>query len=139
MTKGQSYGNDLAYYFNPAASGRYTRMAPQQRLGLLPRWRYRVDPADCFNPDLDGPHLSQLNNRLLRHFTKRSKLMNWDQIKGNWKQVKGKVKEKWGKLNDNDLDVIGGQKDQLIGKLQNAYGYQKEQAEKQVDEFLARL
>ena len=65
--------------------------------------------------------------------------MNWDKIKGNWKQVKGKVKEKWGKLNDNDLDVIGGQKDQLIGKLQNAYGYQKEQAEKQVDEFLARL
>jgi uncharacterized protein YjbJ (UPF0337 family) len=40
--------------------------------------------------------------------------MNWDQIKGNWKQMKGKVREKWGKLNDNDLDVISGQKDQLV-------------------------
>ena len=42
--------------------------------------------------------------------------MNWDQIKGNWKQVKGKVKEKWGKLTDNDLDLIAGKKDQLVGK-----------------------
>jgi uncharacterized protein YjbJ (UPF0337 family) len=61
--------------------------------------------------------------------------MNWDQIKGEWKQVKGKVKEKWGKLTDNDLDVIGGMKDRLVGKLQKAYGYQKEHAEKEVDEF----
>jgi uncharacterized protein YjbJ (UPF0337 family) len=45
------------------------------------------------------------------------------------------VKEKWGKLSDNDLDVIAGKKDQLVGKLQNAYGYQKEQATKEVDEF----
>ena len=59
--------------------------------------------------------------------------MNWDQVKGNWKQMKGKIKEKWGKLTDDDLRVIGGMKDQLIGKLQERYGYQKEQAEKEVD------
>ena len=62
--------------------------------------------------------------------------MNWDQIKGNWKQVKGKFRAKWGKLTDNDWDVIGGKKDHLLGKLQNAYGYQKEQAEKETDEFI---
>jgi uncharacterized protein YjbJ (UPF0337 family) len=61
--------------------------------------------------------------------------MNWDQIKGNWKQVKGKAKEKWGRLTDRDLDVIGGKKDQLIGKLQNAYGIAKERAEREADEF----
>ena len=61
--------------------------------------------------------------------------MNWDQVKGNWKQFKGKAKEKWGKLTDNDLDVIAGQKDQLVGRLQREYGYQKEQAEKEVEEF----
>ena len=42
--------------------------------------------------------------------------MNWDQVSGNWKQFKGKVKEKWGKLTDDDLDVINGKRDQLIGK-----------------------
>ena len=56
--------------------------------------------------------------------------MNWDQIAGNWKQVKGKVK--WGKLTDDDLDVIEGKKDQLVGRLQERYGYSKEQAEKEL-------
>jgi uncharacterized protein YjbJ (UPF0337 family) len=61
--------------------------------------------------------------------------MNWDQIKGDWKQFKGKVKEKWGKLTDDDLQVIGGKKDQLLGRLQKEYGYTKEQAEKELNEF----
>jgi uncharacterized protein YjbJ (UPF0337 family) len=61
--------------------------------------------------------------------------MNWDQVAGNWKQFKGQVKEKWGKLNDDDLQVIEGKKDQLIGKLQERYGYSKEQAEKELDSW----
>ena len=61
--------------------------------------------------------------------------MNWDQIKGDWKQVTGKVKEKWGKLTDDDLTTIGGQRDQLIGVLQEKYGYAKEQAENELSEF----
>ena len=62
--------------------------------------------------------------------------MNWDQIKGGWKQFKGKVKEKWGKLTDDDLTTIAGQRDQLLGKLQQNYGYSKDQAEREVDEFV---
>ena len=58
--------------------------------------------------------------------------MNWDQIAGNWKQFKGTVKEKWGNLTDDDLEVIEGKKDQLVGKLQERYGYTKEQAEKEL-------
>lgn len=61
--------------------------------------------------------------------------MNWDRIEGNWKQFKGQVKAKWGKLTDNDLDLIAGKKDQLVGKLQAAYGYQKDRAERELDEF----
>jgi uncharacterized protein YjbJ (UPF0337 family) len=64
----------------------------------------------------------------------RRHLMNWDRVKGNWKDFKGKVKEKWGKLTDDDLTAINGQKDQLVGKLQKAYGYQKDEAERQIDE-----
>jgi uncharacterized protein YjbJ (UPF0337 family) len=59
--------------------------------------------------------------------------MNWDQVAGNWKQFKGTVKEKWGKLTDDDLEVIQGKKDQLVGRLQERYGYTKEQAEKELN------
>jgi uncharacterized protein YjbJ (UPF0337 family) len=62
--------------------------------------------------------------------------MNEDQIRGNWLQFKGKVKEKWGKLTDDDLNVIEGRSEQLIGKLQERYGIAKEDAEKQFKEFL---
>jgi uncharacterized protein YjbJ (UPF0337 family) len=65
--------------------------------------------------------------------------MNWDQVKGNWKQFKGKVKEKWGKLTDDDLATVEGQRDQLAGKLQERYGYGKEQAERELDEFSRTL
>jgi uncharacterized protein YjbJ (UPF0337 family) len=61
--------------------------------------------------------------------------MNWDQLEGKWKQYSGKVKEKWGKLTDDDLTVIHGRRDQLIGKIQERYGIAKQEAEKQVDEF----
>jgi uncharacterized protein YjbJ (UPF0337 family) len=61
--------------------------------------------------------------------------MNWDQLEGKWKQYSGKVKEKWGNLTDDDLAVIHGRRDQLVGKIQERYGIVKEEAEKQVDEF----
>ena len=65
--------------------------------------------------------------------------MNWDQVQGTWKQMTGKVKEKWGKLTDDDLTVIAGKRDQLAGILQERYGYAKEQAEKELDEFMKGL
>lgn len=61
--------------------------------------------------------------------------MNWDQIEGKWKQSAGVVKQKWGKLTDDDLTVIAGKKDELVGKIQERYGIAREAAQKQVDEF----
>ena len=58
--------------------------------------------------------------------------MNWDIVEGNWKQFKGKAKEQWGKLTDDDLDVIAGKRDQLAGRVQEAYGVSKDEAEKQI-------
>jgi uncharacterized protein YjbJ (UPF0337 family) len=66
-------------------------------------------------------------------------LMNWDQVEGKWNQYKGKVKEKWGKLTDDDLHVINGRRQQLVGKIQERYGLAKEVAEKQTDEFVKAL
>jgi uncharacterized protein YjbJ (UPF0337 family) len=62
--------------------------------------------------------------------------MNSDQWQGKWKQVKGSIKERWGKLTDDDLDVIAGRRDQLAGRIQERYGIAKEEARKQVDEWM---
>jgi len=64
--------------------------------------------------------------------------MNWDRIEGNWKQLKGKTKEQWGKLTDDQIDVIAGKRDHLVGKVQEAYGISKDEAEKQVNDFANR-
>jgi uncharacterized protein YjbJ (UPF0337 family) len=61
--------------------------------------------------------------------------MNWDQLEGKWKQVKGSAREQWGKLTDDDLDVIAGKRDKLIGKLQERYGIARNEAERQADEW----
>lgn len=65
--------------------------------------------------------------------------MNWDQVEGKWKQVIGSVKTRWGKLTDDDLDVIAGQRDQLVGRIQERYGIAKDEAQRQVDEWSRTL
>jgi uncharacterized protein YjbJ (UPF0337 family) len=64
--------------------------------------------------------------------------MNQEQASGNWKIFKGKVKEQWGKLTDDDLKVLEGNRDQLVGSVQKRYGIAKEEAERQVNEFRNR-
>ena len=61
--------------------------------------------------------------------------MNNDRAEGNWLQFKGKVKEQWGKLTDDDLDVIAGKRDQLLGKIQERHGITLDEAEQQVSDF----
>ena len=65
--------------------------------------------------------------------------MNWDTVEGQWKQLKGKIRSKWGKLTDSDLDVIGGKKDMLVGRLQERYGLKKDEAERDVDDYMKTL
>jgi len=61
--------------------------------------------------------------------------MNSDILEGQWKQIRGKVQQKWGQLTDNELDEIKGRRTELAGVLQKKYGYGKEQAEREVEEF----
>ncbi len=61
--------------------------------------------------------------------------MNWDQVKGQWKQFTGKAKEKWGDLTDDDFTKIDGQREQLVGRIQERYGIAREEAERQVADF----
>lgn len=61
--------------------------------------------------------------------------MNWEQIEGRWNEMKGRIRQKWGQMTDDDFEKIAGKKDQLLGWLQSKYGYTKEQAERELDEF----
>jgi uncharacterized protein YjbJ (UPF0337 family) len=65
--------------------------------------------------------------------------MNWDRVEGNWKQLTGKVKEKWGKLTEDDITVINGKQDQLVGRIQERYGIAKDEAQRQVDSWINRM
>lgn len=64
--------------------------------------------------------------------------MNWDIIKGSWSQVKGEARNLWGKLTDDEWEQIGGEKDKLVGKLQQHYGWERNEAERNVDDFFSK-
>jgi uncharacterized protein YjbJ (UPF0337 family) len=64
--------------------------------------------------------------------------MNSDILKGNWRQFRGEIQKQWGKLTNDDLDVIEGEYDKLVGRIQERYGYARDRAEAEVDEYLER-
>jgi len=68
-----------------------------------------------------------------RNKTMENNPMNQDVFAGQWKQMRGELKSWWGKLVDDDFDRIGGQKDKLIGVVQEKYGYAREKAQQEVE------
>jgi len=68
-----------------------------------------------------------------------AKNMNWENLEGKWHQVKGSLRSKWGKLTDDDVNLIGGKRDTLIGRLQERYGMARDKAERQVDEWIEQV
>ena len=64
--------------------------------------------------------------------------MNSDELKGKWKEMTGKAKEMWGDLTDDDLKEAEGNREQLAGKIQQRYGKSKEEAEREVDDWMAK-
>lgn len=65
--------------------------------------------------------------------------MNEDTIKGQWKQLRGQLKSRWGKLTDDDLTTASGSTEYLAGRIQERYGIARDEAEKQIRDFDARL
>ncbi|MDL1900976.1 CsbD family protein [Anaerolineae bacterium CFX9] len=63
----------------------------------------------------------------------------WDQIVGKWNQLKGEARVQWGKLTDDDMEQIAGERDKLVGKIQERYGIAREEANRQIDEWAERL
>ena len=63
--------------------------------------------------------------------------MNWDRVEGNWNEFKGKIQQQWGKLTNDDLEQVKGKRTELCGRLQQRYGYARDQAEREVDNWLS--
>ncbi len=65
--------------------------------------------------------------------------MNWDEIEGKWKRFTSSARERWEKLTNDDWETIAGNKDQLVGRIQERYGVAKAEAEEQADEWSRAL
>lgn len=65
--------------------------------------------------------------------------MNWDIIEGKWDQFKAAMRQQWGKLTDDDLEQAKGQRDKLVGRIQERYGETKEKVSKRIDDLISGL
>jgi uncharacterized protein YjbJ (UPF0337 family) len=149
-------GGSMGMRSRPIGTGREnsTKNAPQgtafhsvtlkqlpEDMSTNPRSQYA---GGCFEPGTGScstaarPDRNGIHGTTLRVLKRKEVAMDWNRVEGNWKQVKGKVKEQWGKLTDDDLDVIAGKQDQLQGKLQERYGYAKDRAQKEMDDWYGR-
>ena len=62
--------------------------------------------------------------------------MDSHQLEGRWNEIKGELKSWWGKLTDDDIEQVAGNKDKLIGVVQQKYGYLYDEAQREIDRRL---
>jgi uncharacterized protein YjbJ (UPF0337 family) len=112
-----------------------TRNCKNEPDTLIDTSRVRIDSV---KPATAGTFLIQKRSPGLNLPTRlqRSDQMNWDRIEGNWKEFKGKAQKQWGKLTNDDLEVVKGKRTELAGRLQQRYGYGKDQADREIDAWL---
>ena len=65
--------------------------------------------------------------------------MREDIVAGMWKQLRGEIKSTWGELTDDEIDQIEGEGDKLVGKLQEKYGYTRQEAEHEIEDFIRNM
>jgi uncharacterized membrane protein/uncharacterized protein YjbJ (UPF0337 family) len=107
----------------------------------MPIVRDRVDPiAEAMKEPVD-PHavLSALEQQALNKDRTEGDHMNWESIEGRWHELEGEIRNNWSKLTDDDVGQLAAKKDVLVGKIQQRYGVLKDDAERQVDEWLRKL
>ena len=86
-----------------------------------------------------GPRFATKRGRNVNPPFNGGKTMNWAQVEGKWEQLVGDVKSTWGKLTDDDIKVVAGKRDLLVGKLHERYGTAKEQAHKDIDAWVTKI
>ncbi len=92
----------------------------------------------ALNYELIGTNVNGLCDGERQFGQKEVKMLNTDILKGKWKELKGDIKVKWGKLTDDDLTEIEGNTEKFVGILQKRYGYSRDEAEREYNEFIDR-
>ncbi|HWT29591.1 MAG TPA: CsbD family protein [Propylenella sp.] len=62
--------------------------------------------------------------------------MSWDRVEAGWKQLKANVQRQWGRLTDDDVDSIGGRREELAARIQERYAIEKAEADRQIEDWL---
>jgi uncharacterized protein YjbJ (UPF0337 family) len=62
-------------------------------------------------------------------------MKNLTELKGNWQETKGKLKQRFAMLTDNDLLLIEGKEDEMLGRLQKKLGKSKDELHKIISEL----
>ena len=65
--------------------------------------------------------------------------INWDVIEGKWSQLRGEIRSQWAKLTDDDWEYVGGQREKLAGRLQERYGWTREDVDREIDTFFSKI
>ncbi|MDP2085327.1 MAG: CsbD family protein [Gemmobacter sp.] len=65
--------------------------------------------------------------------------MNWDQVAGTWKEYAGRARSKWGDITDDEYEQVAGRRDEMVGLVQKRYGYARDRAEREVDDWMRDL
>ena|ERR1041385_3492171 len=95
-----------------------------------------IIPTTCTDICLGHPRAT--NSKTEFHIHPNGGSMNTDILKGKWMQMKGDLRKQWAKLTDSDIDEIQGDAEKFIGKLQERYGYNRQQAEKEFNDYMNR-
>jgi uncharacterized protein YjbJ (UPF0337 family) len=77
-----------------------------------------------------------IGNYQANSFKKENRYMDTNDLQGKWNKLKGEIRSQWGKLTDDDIERIAGNKDRLIGIVQERYGYVWDEARQMVDRYL---
>ena len=64
--------------------------------------------------------------------------INAQELQGQWNKLRGQVKERWGQLTDDDLQIQGGNVDQLVGRIQQKTGETRDAIEKYLNDLTSR-
>lgn len=64
--------------------------------------------------------------------------MNWDRLEGSWRLMTGRLKQRWGRLTADSATQVDGQRDELVGKIQQVYGISRDEAERQLKDWETR-
>src|SRR5437870_1001764 len=75
---------------------------------------------------------------MVQNFEKQKEdaIMDSHQLEGRWNEIKGELKSWWGKLTDDDIEQVAGNRDKLIGVVQQKYGYLYDEAQREIDRRL---